>query len=521
MNTAPLEASTPKWLQRTGVILGPLGAVLVFMLLPHEVRDSTGAVVSGLSDAGRATAGAAVLMALWWITEAAPIEATSLLPLVLFPILGITTMEKAAAPYASEQVFLFMGGFMLGAAMERWGLHRRIALVTLSLVGTSPARIVGGLMLATGLISMWVSNTATAIVMLPIGLSVVSLLAEHERTGRADGEPGRDPRGRTSRNFGTCVVLGIAYAASIGGVGTLIGTPPNTLFAGEFHRFTKTEFTFERWLWVGLPLLALFLPLSWLILTKVVFPMGRTPIAGAGSLIRSQRDALGPMKAGEWATLIVFLTAAVWWIMRPQFCQWLGLMGVSADGKPVARLTDGGIAMTAAIVLFLWPVDIKERRFALDWATASRLPWGVLLLFGGGLSLAGAMSATGCDKQVGAMFAGIERLPPWLMILLIATVVTFLSELASNIAVTAAMLPIMHGVELRIGVPTGTLMIPTTLAASCGFMLPVATAANALAYGTGHVSMRSMMRAGFLLDILGIGLITLVTATLGARALIP
>ncbi len=506
------EASPPKWVQWCGMALGPLVSIAVYNLIPEA---SGGA---GLAHAGRVVAAVGALMAVWWITEALPMEATSLLPLALFPVFGATTIEQSAAPYASKEIFLFMGGFMLGAAMERWGLHKRIALVTMSLVGTSPLMLVAGLMLVTGLISMWVSNTATTVVMLPIGMGVVKTAIEGAR------DAGPDPDGSHSRglrNFATCVVLGIAYAASIGGVGTLIGTPPNTYFAGFFEKSVGRTFPFDAWLWVGLPLLGLFLPLAWVILAVIVFPVRGAKISGARRLIREQLDALGPMRPTEWAVLITFLASAGAWISRPQLCRALGLVRTDDKGAEVLLLSDPGIAITAALVLFMLPVSLKERKFVLDWPTASRLPWGVLLLFGGGISLADAMTSSGCNVYIGSMFSALEGLPTWVMILAIATTVCFVSELASNIAVVAAMLPVMRAVELKLNLTPGTLLIPTTLAASCGFMLPVATAPNALAFATGHASMRSMLRAGILLDLLGIGLITIITVTLGARALTP
>jgi sodium-dependent dicarboxylate transporter 2/3/5 len=402
--------------------------------------------------------------------------------------------------------------------MERWGLHRRIALLTMSLVGTSPLMLIAGLMGVTAFISMWVSNTATTVVMLPIGMSVVSTALEGARDAGPDHD-GSHTRG--VRNFATCVVLGIAYAASIGGVGTLIGTPPNTYFAGFFEKTVGQSFSFDRWLWAGLPLLVLFLPAAWAILTLLVFPVRGARISGARRLIREQLASLGPVRPTEWAVLVTFLGAAGAWIFRPQLCRLLGLSRTDAQGAETLLLTDAGIAITAALVLFILPVSLKQRRFVLDWPTASRLPWGVLLLFGGGISLADSMTSTGCNVYLGSLFTGLERLPTWVMILTVCAAVTFVSELASNIAVTAAMLPVMRAVEQRLSLPPGMLLIPTTLAASCGFMLPVATAPNALAFATGHASVRSMLRAGILLDLLGIGLITLVTTTLGTRALAP
>lgn len=492
----PLEQNPWPALAWSGFIAGPLLAVLAYILLPPE-----------LGHQARAVGAVAALMATWWLTDAAPIEATALLPLVLFPLSGVMSLEKAAVPYAGEQVFLFMGGFILGLSMEKWGLHKRIALVTMSIVGTGPARLVGGLMLATALISLWVNNTATAIVMLPIGMSIVHLV---HSTRAGDRQRPDDP-------FALCVVLGIAYAASIGGVGTLVGTTPNILMS-KFLTDNGARMDFASWLWVGVPCALLLLPLSWVLLTRVIFPLRGTVVVGARELIRRDLAALGPISRAEWITIAVFGAAVIWWVFRQPLQNALGISSTTADGRVTYPISDAVIAMAAAVALFLIPANIRTRTFMMDWRTAVKLPWGVLLLFGGGLSLANAMSATRLDAHVGTLFEGLRGVPPVVMTLVIVAAVVFLSELASNTALTATMLPVMKGAEDRLGLPTGTLIVPMTMAASCGFMLPVATPPNALAFATGCAPMRQMIKAGFWLDIAGIAVIVAVTSVFGGRA---
>jgi solute carrier family 13 (sodium-dependent dicarboxylate transporter), member 2/3/5 len=490
-----------------GLVLGPVAAVALYGLLPRAGVDGVG----GLSESARIVAGLGALMAIWWMTEAVAIEATSLLPLVVLPVSGVMTFKQTASPFASEQVFFFMGGFMLGRAMERWGLHRRVALHILRRVGTSPTRLVLGLMASTAGISLFVNNTATTLVILPIGLSLADAIEREHGVGS-----------RLARNFGACAVLGIAYAASLGGMGTLVGTAPNIQLVGFFKDRVGVELSFARWLWIGLPIAAILTPMTWVMLTRVIFPIGNRAGGRVGgqdqnaarSKIDSELAHLGRMSTGEWITLVVFLAAATGWVFREPVCHMLGLVR-QEGGRSVALVSDAWIGITAALLLFLIPVSLSRREFALDWRSASGLPWGVLLLFGGGLSLAEAMTSTGVDLAIGGQLAGLGGLPIWLMTLIVAGVVAGASELASNTALTAAMLPVMLGVEKQLGLSSGTLLIPATLAASCGFMLPVATPPNAIAFATGRVELRWMLRAGLALDVLGVIVITGVFMLLG------
>lgn len=496
--------SSPAWLSRAGLVAGPLLAMLTMWLLPGDIAPPA-----------RIVAAVGVLMATCWLTEALPVEATSLLPLAVFPLLGVAKFEQVASPYASEQVFLFMGGFFLGRSMERWGLHERLALRVMSLTGSSPPRLIAGMMVATGLTSMWVSNTATTMLMLPIGLSVAGVVSSH-----AADEHGR----ALARNFSTCVVLGIAYAASITGVATLIGTPPNGVFAGFVEKRFGAPPTFGAWLWVGLPMALVLLPVAWFLLVRVLFRLPRGERGDARRLIRDRLGALGPMSRGERATLIAFVGAAVLWIFRSAINAWLNgesLAGArAAVGIKSLALTDAGIAVAAALGLFLVPVRDGERRgYVLDWRTASRIPWGVLLFFGGGLSLAAMMSHTGVDLLLGRALSAFRGVPLWVLLPVVVAGVTFLSELASNVALVAAVLPVMYAAEKELGVPPGVLMVATTLAASNGFMLPVATPPNALAYATGKVSTRQMARAGLLLDVTAIVVGSVVCVLFASRAM--
>ena len=466
-----------------------MAAGLVFLLLPGSYLDNLGREVA-FSSAGRLTAAAGAWMAIWWITEAIPVYATALLPLALLPAGGAVSMRETAAPYAHELIFLFMGGFVIALSMQRWGLHRRFALTVVRLAGAAPHRMVGGFMLVTALVSMWVSNTATAMMMLPIATSVIETV-----------QPGGDP-GPERRNFSLCMLLGIAYAASIGGIGTLIGTPPNLFMASYVKDIFGIEIGFARWMAIGIPLVAVFLPVTWLLLTRVLFPFRMTRIDGGPGLDSSYRE-LGVMKRGEWITLIVSALTAAAWITRPLLSR-IQVAGM----RPLSGLTDTGIAMIAALSLFMIPVDIKSRTFAMNWETAAGLPWGLLLLFGGGLSLASAIEANGVGELIGHRAGALAGLPGVAIVVLITAMMITITELTSNTASAATLLPILGALAPGLGVHPLLLVIPAAIAASCGFMLPVATPPNAIVFGSGRVSIPQMCRAGVWLNVAGVILIT-------------
>jgi sodium-dependent dicarboxylate transporter 2/3/5 len=462
--------------QRIGLVLGILLFGIILVAPPPD----------GLSAAGWRAAAVAALMAVWWITEAIPVYATGLLPLALFPLLGVVDIGTAAAPYANPLIFLFMGGFMIALAMQRWGLHTRIALSLLSLTGTQARNLVGGFMLATALLSMWVSNTATTMMMLPIALSVLALLKAE--AGDRQTLPG----------FNTALVLAIAYGANIGGLGTLIGTPPNALLAAYFDETYGVTIGFAEWMMVGLPLSFVLLILTWLLLTRVLHPMPNTHIEGADTILDHARSSLGPVSHGERVVAIAFGTAAFLWVFRPVLTKLL----------PWLTLSDAGIAMTVALALFLVPSGEKPPHGGIDgvlnWDWASRLPWGVLLLFGGGLSLAGAAGASGLSTWIGNGMAAWGDLPTVLLLLAVVTVVVFLTEVTSNTATTATLLPLLAVAAIAIGENPLLLCIPAALAASCAFMLPPATPPNAIVFGSGQVTIPQMARAGVWLNVMSI-----------------
>ncbi len=508
---------------------GPVLALIVGTLLPEEYANGKGEAVV-FTAAGRATLAMMVWMAVWWLGEAVDIEVTALLPLAAFPLLGIATMKAAAGPFADETIFLFMSGFLLALSMQRWRLDRRIALLTLRLVGTRPANMVAGFMLATAVLSAFVSNTATAAMMLPIAMSVIALLEARQARGdpagaaAAGGEAGEDaaaPAASESsegyRNLALCLMLGIAYAASIGGIATVIGTPPNAILVAYIDKnLAATEadkISFARWLTFGGPLVVLFLPIVWLVLTRIIYPIRIRTIPGGRELIEREIAGLGPPNGGQWITFVVFLATACAWIARP----WLVKIGWDTQAgrvEPLKGLTDATVGMIGAMLLFIIPVDARRGQFTMNWSTAVKLPWGILILFGGGLSLAAAVTANGVAEFIGSLTTAFQGASPLVLVLAVTTLVIFLTELTSNTATTAALVPVMAALAPGLHVHPYLLIFPTAMAASCAFMLPVATPPNAMVFATGHVTIPQMCKAGLWLNIIGILLITLLTMTL-------
>jgi sodium-dependent dicarboxylate transporter 2/3/5 len=436
-----------------------------------------------------------VLMASWWLTEAVPIAVTALLPLVLFPVLELMTMQEAATPYANEVIFLFMGGFFLARAMEKWGLHRRIALGIVARMGTSPSRVLLGFMAGTAFVSMWISNTSTAAMMLAPGLAVAGML----RPTEGPGSTGR-------YNFGVALMLGIAYASSIGGVGTLIGTPPNTLFAAAALELADVRVGFLQWMLVATPFAWIMLLLTWLVLIRVYPP---EKLRGdAAALLEEQRRSLGPMSRGERLVSVVFALAVLAWVMREPKA--LGALTLPGIATWLPGVTDGTIAMTAALVLFVVPVDWKEGEGALDWASASTIPWGVLLLFGGGLSLAAAMAGTGLAEWIGGGIGALAGWPTFALIAAAAALFIFLGEITSNTAMTAMAMPVMAGVAVTLGMNPVVLMASMAVACSMGFMLPAGTPPNAIVFGSGYLTIAQMATAGIWINLLAIAMVTIV-----------
>ena len=430
------------------------------------------------------TAAVATMMAIWWITEALPIAATAFVPLIVFPLLGIASITAAAAPYANPVIFLFLGGFLLAAAFQRCGLHRRVALAIIAAVGTRPDRLVLGFLTATAAISLWVSNTATVVMLLPLAVPVIALVC-------GDGERKLEPA------FEPALLLALAYGASIGGIGSLIGTPPNALFAGFMAETHGLRISFVRWMMIGVPIVAVSIPITWLLLTRFTLKVGRTPNEATARTVAEQRRALGPVSRGEVIVATVVVAAAVSWISQP----WLA--------RVIPGISDAGIAMTAALVLFIVPIG--GGRPALDWESAEAMPWGVLILFGGGLSLADAVQNTGFAAWLGTELELLKAVPLILLILAVTTLIVFISELASNTATAAAFLPLVSSLAVAIGADPLQLTAAAVLAASCSFMLPVGTPPNAIVFGAGRLTIPQMARAGLLLDIVMIVLITIVS----------
>ncbi len=463
----------------TGLVGGLVVGAIVYLLIPNQYVGPAGGLVE-LGQAGRICGGLAAWMACWWLTEAIPLWATALLPLLLLPLAGTRSIEASITPYFHPLIFLFLGGFILALSMEKWGLHKRFALGTLRIVGTRPRNMVAGFMGASALLSMWVSNTATTMMMLPIAISVLALTS----TDKGEGK------------LGVPLLLGVAYGASIGGIGTLIGTPPNLFLASYARDSLGTEISFVGWMAVGLPLVAIFLPLAWLLLTRVLHPLSPSPIAGVGALIEKERHGLGSMGRGEKVTLVVFVLTATAWVLRP-----LLPFGI----------TDTTIALAAGTILFLIPVDLRKPRFVMDFRSAARVPWGILLLFGGGLSLAAALDGTGVAAYLGVLMSGLGGLPIVVVVVTVTALVIFLTELTSNTATAATLIPILASIAPGLGMEPMTLAVPATLAASCAFMMPVATPPNAIVFGSGRVTIRQMTRAGLWLNLAGIAIIGLVT----------
>ncbi len=487
--------------QATGIIVGLVLAALVYLLFPanavETVMQSTGIDpdTEYSRDAMRITAAVTVLMGAWWMTEAIPLAATALIPLVAFPLLQVVDFATAAAPYANPTIFLFMGGFLMALGLQRWNLHRRMALAVVLAVGTKPKQLVLGFMIATGFLSMWVSNTATAVVMLPIGMSVLALTAE--TVGGMHKQ----------KKFATGLMLAIAYAASIGSLGTLIGTPPNALLAAYMAEAHDIHIGFGEWMILGVPIAVIFTIIAWLILTTVFKPEMKE-IPGGRELIKAEIQKMGPWTRPQVVVGLIFTTAALCWIFVPLALDWSGSQ---------LSVNDALIGIAAGLLMFIVPADFKTGERILDWKTANELPWDVLLLFGGGLSLSAMFTSTGLSLWIGELAKNLEALPIFLLIFAVAALVLILTEFTSNTATAATFLPIMGGVAVGIGLTAGgdqnilLLTIPVALSATCAFMLPVATPPNAIAFGSGYIKIGEMVKGGLWLNITAVILITIFT----------
>ncbi|QOL80508.1 SLC13 family permease [Pseudooceanicola spongiae] len=498
---APPKSARLIWAFR---VFGLAAALLVWLLL---------GLSADLGADARCVAAVATLMAIWWMTEAIPLAATSLLPIVLIPMLTERSVSEATAPYASSIVFLFLGGFLIAIAMEKWNLHRRVALLTLVRVGVSPRRIVLGLMLATGFLSMWVSNTATTLMMLPIGMSVLALVSE--RSARPEGQSDAS-QSENLRQFGVCLVLAIAWSASMGGLGTLLGSPPNAIVAGYAADELGRQIGFFEWMMVGFPLALTFILIGWVLMTRVLYRFEISEIPGGKEMIEGEIRKLGPLTQGEKMVLLVFCSAAFLWVVPGLL---VNIPAIGARFGWLGGLDDTAIAIAAGLAMFILPAR-GSNEMVLNWSDAEDgLPWGVLLLFGGGLSLAGAVGASGLDQWFGQQVTGLSVLPSILLVAAIAAIVLFLTEVTSNTATAATFIPVLGGVAVGIGMDPMTLLIPAAFAATCAFMLPVGTPPNAIVFGTGAVTIGQMARGGVVLNIIGIFLITAFCYLLGGVAL--
>lgn len=453
------------------LFVGPAIAVAFFLIGPQF----------GMSDTAWRTAALGIWMGQWWVTEAVPIAATALLPLVFLPLFGVTNMNAAAAPYANPVIYLFFGGFVLAAAFERSGLHRRLALALLAAVGTRPDRIIGGIMMASALMSMWVSNTATVLMILPLAQSMMS-----QR---------RDRDSRAAVDFEKAMLLAVAFSATIGGFGTMIGSPPNALLTAFLAQTHGIRVSFLDYMLIGVPIVALATPLAWLLLTRVIYRVAGDAVVIDASVISAERRSLGPMSRVEKFVAVVGSLTAISWMAQPLIARF------------APAVSEAGISVACALTLLAVPIDLKGKR-AIEWEEAERIPWGVLVLFGGGLSLAAAIQEGGLAQWIGDSVTGLRSMPPLLLVLIVVTVITFLTEFTSNTATAAAFLPIASSLAVGAGMNPLVMSMAAGLAASNGFMMPVGTPPNAIVFASGKLTIPEMAKAGFLIDLMFIVLLT-------------
>lgn len=454
------------------LIIGPL----IFILSLFAASDFY--IVLGLG----------IWMLIWWVSEVVPIPVTSLLPIIALPVSGLFSVSEATAPYASPIIFLFMGGFMIALALERHKLHLRIALNILKLTGTSGNGIILGFIIATAALSMWISNTATAVMMLPVAASVIQLLNKEEKEGSV-----------SYKNFSLSLMLSIAYAANIGGAMTLIGTPPNVVLAGYAKQILGIDLSFANWLMLGLAFGIPMLMICHILLTRVLFPNRIENLRGSEQMMDSRLNELGSISANEKKVIGIFLFTAILWVFKKQFNTVLG----------VDLLNDATTAMTGGILMFVMPTKLKEMQFLLSWHDTQKLPWGILLLFGGGMTLALALERVGIIEVVGDWSKNIDLSSIYLFTLFITILVLFLTEIMSNVALVTVFIPVAIGIAQGMNINELDLIIPAALASSCAFMMPISTPPNAIVFSSGHIKMKEMMRAGIVLNILAAFIISI------------
>lgn len=460
--------------KRIGLFIGPL-LFFIILSLPFEM----------VSENGDRVIAVAVWMVTWWITEAVSISVTALLPLLLFPILKIMEIGDVGANYGSPIIFLFFGGFVLALALEKVNLHKRIALNIIRITGTTPNKVVLGFMIATASLSMWISNTATTVVMLPIAMSVIGLLVND-----ADGFTKDD------RNFALSVMLGIAFSANAGGVATVIGTPPNSVMIGLLENEYNIEISFLKWMVIGVPFSALMIWISYLVLVKWMYPNKNLKFSASRDVIDQELEKLGPMSGKEKQVLTIFGVTVFFWIFRTV------INGIF----PVLKLNDTMISIAAAIAMFAIPFNLKKGDFIIEWKDTSKLAWGILILFGGGLALAKGMSVSGIVDMVSGAI-GESDISIFFTAVLLITLMLFMTELMSNVALIAVLAPVVAGIAIGLDLPVLYLLIPVTIASSCAFMLPMATPPNAIVFASGYVKVSEMARVGVILNIIAISIL--------------
>ena len=460
--------------KQIGLILGPVLFALCKLFFHPE----------GLSPEANSVLATTLWMAAWWITEAIPISVTALLPMVLFPLTNGLDIGPTAAAYGHKYIFLYMGGFILAIAIENWNLHRRIALNTVRVIGSNQSRIVLGFMLATAGLSMWISNTATSVMMLPIAMAVISQLRDNPLTQENE-----------TLIFGKALMLAIAYSASIGGMATKIGTPPNLVLLGTIEEMYGIEVSFFEWFRVGFPISIFLLAICWWYLTQIAFKMKDQSFPGGVKEIMRLLKEMGRMSYEEKVVLVVFVGTALLWIFRSYFQTFF------------PKLDDSVIAMMSSITLFLLPNKSRDRKL-ITWEEAVKMPWGIILLFGGGMALAAGFKTSGLAHWIGNQLSLLQGLEIFLTVLILVAAVNFLTEITSNLATTAMLLPILGGMALALNIHPFYLMISATLAASCAFMLPVATPPNAVVFGSGYLRIPDMVRNGVWMNLISILVIT-------------
>jgi sodium-dependent dicarboxylate transporter 2/3/5 len=478
-----------------GLILG----LVVFFLFLFLIPDSS------MPSLAKKMAASALLMAIWWISEALPIPVTSVVPIVLFPLLDIMPTDRVTVNYGHHLIFLFLGGFIIALTIERWNLHKRIALKIIHLIGVNQRKIILGFMLATAFLSMWISNTATTMMMIPIGMAIISQM----KVSKNDSNPEKE-----KNNFALALMLGIAYSASIGGIATIIGTPPNVVFVGilKSNFPMAPEISFMQWMLLALPFSLTFLPIAWFYLVYIAAPVGKKGSEGLkSSIIEQELKDLGPMTRAEKYTLIIFITTGVLWLTRSDIdlgafhlAGWAGLLGLTG------MIHDSTVAIAMAALTFIIPAGEEregKQQFLMEWQWAKRIPWGILLLFGAGFALASGFQESGLTAWLGEQLKTFKFLPVSLIILIVCAMATFTTEFASNTAMASTLLPILAGLSIALGINPIILMIPATISCSTAFMLPIATPPNAIVFGSGYLQVRDMVKVGFVMNILGLILI--------------